>query len=555
MTSALLDNNNVDAKIAPVKYSGNNDRGDQTYNDANVVTQWTDAKNTINSGIDSLKADGGTNCQAGLYEARTKVLNSARSDAQKIVIFMSDGEPTFYYDSNGKTMGAGSADGDGYDWGGNIINEGSCSSAAYTEAEKITDIDAFYSIGISLAANETFLKNLIQKPAKGKTITREYYLATDTSALQKAFEDIAAQVTEFNYSNVSITDKLSQYVDIVGDDPVLTVKVTDKNGNPVAGNEGLTASYDSASKSVKLIFPEGYTLKDGYTYSVEFDVKPSQEAEKYFDSNDSYPNTGDEGTDWDDNNRISAGQKGLYSNDNDGTELKYTYKEKDYTDKYRKPVIKVSPKTDISGTKRWVDDSNKDNTRPDRITLKLYRNIKGGDKTEVTGVTPTWTKDGNTWTYEYKDLPKTDADGNVYTYTVKEELAATSPYEAKYDGNNITNSLKSGTTDFSGEKVWKDSDGKPIDNSKLPASIEIELLQNGESMTPVQKQTVTPGADNKWAYKFENLPKYDKDGKRYQYSIKELSVNGYQSSVTTAGEMTNQYNGGESVMLKERSMG
>ena len=553
LTSALLDNDNVDAKIALVKYSGQ--RGNKDYNDASVVTQWTDSNNTINSGIDSLNANGGTNCQAGLYEARTKVLNSARSDAQKIVIFMSDGEPTFYYsDDNwdkGSTKGAGNADGDtADDWGHVTSGKGSCSNAAYTEAEKITDIDAFYSIGISSAAKEKFLKDLIQKPAKGKNITREYYSATDTSALQKAFEDIAAQVTEFNYSKVSITDKLSKYVDIVGDDPVLTVKVTDKDGNPVANNEGLTASYDSASKSVKLIFPEKYTLKDGYTYSVEFVVKPSQEAEKYFDSNDGYPNTGDEGTDWDDNNKISAGKKGLYSNDNDGTELKYTYKEKDYTDKYPKPVIKVSPKTDISGKKTWVDDSNKDKTRPGSITLKLYRTIKGGTK-EAVDATPIWSDtDKDTWRYVFKNLPKTDADGNVYTYTVEEELASDSPYEVKYDGNNITNSLKSGNTDFSGEKVWKDSDGKTIDNDKLPASIEIELLQNGKSMTPAKTATVTPGADGKWTYKFDKLPKYDENGKRYQYYIKELSVNGYQSSVTETGEMTNQYNGGESVTVE-----
>ena len=443
-------------------------------------------------------------------------------------------------------------DGDRVDYGGNVSNPGSCSKAAYEEAGNITDIDAFYSIGISSYSDKTFLKNLIQKPVSGKNITREYYSANDASALEKAFEDIAAQVTEFKYSKVSITDKLSQYVDIVGDDhPVLTVKVTDKNGNPVAGNEELTASYDSASKSVKLIFPERYTLKDGYTYSVEFNVKPSQEAEKYFDSNDSYPNTGDEGTDWDDNNRISAGQKGLYSNDNDGTELKYTYKEKDYTDKYPKPVIKVSPKTDISGTKKWVDDGDADGTRPKKITLKLYRNIKGEEKTEVRGVTPTWTPNGNTWTYEYKDLPKINKDGKVYTYTVKEDLPSDSPYEAKYDGNNITNSLKSGTTDFSGEKVWKDSDGKPIDNSKLPASIEIELIQNGVSIDKITvKPDVTTG---KWTYTFTDLPKYDKDGKRYQYSTKE-HIDGYISGIdTSTGKLTNTYNGGTTSYAVEKA--
>lgn len=43
--------------------------------------------------VKSLKADGGTNYDQGFQKGKTAI-DSARSDAKKVVIFLTDGQPT-----------------------------------------------------------------------------------------------------------------------------------------------------------------------------------------------------------------------------------------------------------------------------------------------------------------------------------------------------------------------------------------------------------------------------------------------------------------------------
>ena len=109
LTSTILGDANLDARMAVVAYSGNDDSG--LYNDAQVVSNWTsnydengnfikNSNSSINSSVNTLSANGGTNCEAGLRSA-AELLTTKRSDAQTYLIFLSDGQPTFYY-ANGK---------------------------------------------------------------------------------------------------------------------------------------------------------------------------------------------------------------------------------------------------------------------------------------------------------------------------------------------------------------------------------------------------------------------------------------------------------------------
>ena len=109
LTSTILGDENLDARMAVVAYSGK--RNDGTYNDAQVVSEWTsnydesgtyinESYSTINTNVNSLSPDGGTNCEAGLRSAAT-LLTTKRTDAQTYLIFLSDGIPTLYY-ANGK---------------------------------------------------------------------------------------------------------------------------------------------------------------------------------------------------------------------------------------------------------------------------------------------------------------------------------------------------------------------------------------------------------------------------------------------------------------------
>ena len=100
------------------------------------------------------------------------------------------------------------------------------------------------------------------------------------------------------------------------------------------------------------------------------------------------------------------------------------------TGSYKTTLVNVEY-SDITGTKTWKDNSDAYGTRPDGITLALYRKAGTGAEEVVNGadgkpLQPTWVKSGNTWTYTYTHLPEADDQGEAYTYRV-EEIQTTGP--------------------------------------------------------------------------------------------------------------------------------
>lgn len=224
--------------------------------------------------------------------------------------------------------------------------------------------------------------------------------------------------------------------------------------------------------------------------------------------------------------------------------VEYTDKKVDdavFTTVFRTEIINID-NMEITGTKTWVDNGNAYGTRPENLTLTLYRSVAGG-KEEVVNATPTWTKpaEGNAWTYTYSRLPETDKEGNHYTYRVEETLPAAAEngdhYELTQEDTSLTNLLK-GTVDIPVTKTWVDNhDGW----GERPASVTIQLMQNGSlyKTLKLQKdggfleeiwQAVTGQVDNQWSYTFENLPKYDENGVRYVYTVKEVTPDDYEVS-------------------------
>lgn len=170
----------------------------------------------------------------------------------------------------------------------------------------------------------------------------------------------------------------------------------------------------------------------------------------------------------------------------------------------------------ITGTKTWVDNSNAAGMRPDSLELTLYRSISGGKEVVVNAV-PTWSKNGDVWTYTYSGLLKQDSSGKPYIYRVEETVP--DGYAGQTSGFHFTNTLITESIALSGQKFWVGDD--PADR---PESITVVLLANGEE---VRRLTVT-AADN-WQYRFENLPKTDAQGKEISYSVQEETVpEGYQ---------------------------
>ena len=66
--------------------------------------------------------------------------------------------------------------------------------------------------------------------------------------------------------------------------------------------------------------------------------------------------------------------------------------------------------------------------------------------------------------------------------------------------------------------------------SKRPKSVQVTLLQNGTAYS-----TQTLSETNGWQYTWDKLPKYDKNGREISWTIREVSVSGYVSSVRQNG--------------------
>ena len=188
--------------------------------------------------------------------------------------------------------------------------------------------------------------------------------------------------------------------------------------------------------------------------------------------------------------------------------------------------IVVEAKTQITVTKQWEDNNDQDRKRPGEITLTLY----AGE--EATEHTASVSKNGNTWTYTFSNLPKY-ADGEEIVYTVRETVP--DGYTASDEGiadsaNNytITNSYTPETTQIVVTKKWEDNDNQ---DGIRPPEIQVELIKNGEETG----NTVTLNEGNNWAGTFENLA-VNENGEKITYTIKEITVDGYAVLITQNSE-------------------
>lgn len=225
---------------------------------ASVACDWQDVStqtgyNAVKTAIDRLKADGGTNLDAGLQTANTQLskttVASIKANA-KNVIALTDGMPTFYVGGDGKNGNHGST--------GcpitNVRTEASattlknsaalytvCFGAAsdkcwsdwvYNKRDKTYEYGSWPNIIICSDHSHAqdgptvgdFLRNSIATPAAdGKTYA---YNADKTKDLLAAFKSITDTITE-GISAGTVKDGLPTGVSLVGSAPTAFVENTD----------------------------------------------------------------------------------------------------------------------------------------------------------------------------------------------------------------------------------------------------------------------------------------------------------------------------------------
>ena len=447
--------------------------GGYTYNYSQIVSNLTADMNGLKNKVSKLKAAGATRADNG-FNLAAKMMGSARTDAKKVVIFFTDGSPT---SSSGF--------------------EGKVANKAVEAAKELKDGGAtVYSIGVfsgadpsSIQGNENQFMHAVSsnfpkatkynQRGEGNIKAGYYKSATNASELNAIFDEIQkSETTTSAYTKVTMEDTLSGYVELA--DSNYKVVAKDASGKVVSltKNVDYTLTYDASTKKFTVAFLK--PLVNNVTYTLEYNVKPTQKAYDEYAANLNAGKDGYDGVKGDANtdlpgNATSSNQPGFHANDS--ACLAYSADGVDHAcggNPYPHPVIQVVSST-LHIEKQWSGDGDK----PESITVDIkqggnsYKTVtlksdaNGNWSTDViipAGAAKTYTvtetePENHQWqaTYQHKVGNGALADGNVVT--VPESTASQNATVV------ITNTLKTATLKNAiGVKKelvgrdWKDSD-------------------------------------------------------------------------------------------------
>ena len=199
-----------------------------------------------------------------------------------------------------------------------------------------------------------------------------------------------------------------------------------------------------------------------------------------------------------------------------GEEVSFTVSEpeepENYTASYDQDSLTVTnthvPETiNVTATKIWDDDNNRDGLRTEDIAIRL---IGDGDNVYTDA---TLTKDGNIWTYTFTNVHKYK-NGEEIDYTAGERVP--DGYIPYINGLTITNTHVPETKNITVTKIWDDADNL---ERVRPESIDVTLYGGDQS-----NSTTMSGEGNRWTYVFKNMPVYYDEGKKIVYNVLETVV-------------------------------
>ena len=176
---------------------------------------------------------------------------------------------------------------------------------------------------------------------------------------------------------------------------------------------------------------------------------------------------------------------------------------------------------EITVTKVWDDDDNRDGIRPESVTVYLLADGEKYGEFEITAAE-------DDWSINIGGLYKLNEDGKEIKYTVSEKPVDGYSYSIAGNGTTdvtITNKHVPETVDLDVVKKWIDNNDEKGDR---PDYIQVQLYANGEKYGDAVKIT----ENGEWKYTFQDLPK-NEDGKAINYTVKETGVTHYIAKYTT----------------------
>ena len=427
-------------------------------NSASTLSELTSNVSTLKAELEGLKSQGATNTADGFSSAKSTLDGDRRANAIKHVVFFTDGVPTTWDTFNSTVANETlmtaqqlkDAKVDVYSVG--IFSGADASVTSYdwrtnTETRKA---NVFMNAVSSNYPNygEVDWSNWFGVTLSGGSNKGYYKTAGTASGLLQVFKDIQQTITTTNgYTDVTIQDTLSDYAEFA-DDPTKTAKVVDSNGAIVTEQWNIRVNDKTITASPKSSEP----LSNGVTYTLQFDIKPTQKAYDDYAANKNNPNQdgynnaiGSPDSDAA-NNDTSAGKPGFYTNGSaclaySGDGETHACSDTSYAER---PVDQVKTGA-ITVHKKWADADGKASSEgnPESATFTLQ--INGTDS----GRKATATADTG-WEASFKNL----APGHTYKVVEK----AVTGYETSYESQDVT---------ITADELWEANfDANEADNVK-----------------------------------------------------------------------------------------
>lgn len=428
---------------------------------ASTLSGLTPDVTTLKTKVNDLQPQGATNTAAGFNKAKSTLDKDTRTNAIKYVVFFTDGVPTepdiFSISSTFGTV----------------------ANRTLTTAKQLKDANVgVYSVGIFSGADAsvTSCSRWSDKTRKANVFMNAvssnypnygsvgywpgvitlsggsdkgyYKTASTASELSKVFEDIQQTITTTNgYTGVTIQDTLSEYAEFADANPAKAAQVVTNGGDNVTTQWNIKVNGKTITASPKSTEP----LPDGVTYTLQFDIKPTQKAYDDYAANknanqDGYNNVIGSADSDAAGNATSAGKPGFYTNDSaclaySGDGETHACSDTSYAEQ---PVDQVKTGA-ITVQKKWygADGEESAEGNPKSVTFTLQ--IDGKDS----GREATATADTG-WKATFENL----APGHTYKVVEK----AVEGYETSYPSQDVT---------ITANELWETNrDANTADNVK-----------------------------------------------------------------------------------------
>ena len=193
------------------------------------------------------------------------------------------------------------------------------------------------------------------------------------------------------------------------------------------------------------------------------------------------------------------------------------------TNKFVVPEDKIQ----IQVTKHWEDNNNLNNRRPESIKFVIKQNNAEIKSKVVTG---NRTTDEN-WSYTFDNLAKYDENGQEIDYVLEEQEVNAD--DMKFYTGTTSGNRKSGfvvTNKFTvpnetiKPRVTIEWDDNSNNKNKRPNDVKVVVKDNNGKIVKEGNVTGNP-TDNSWTKEFEDVPKYDGNGKEIPYTVEVIPNN------------------------------